>query len=290
MNSKMLTTELWRFLPKCLPAALAGFYLVLGGAVPAVAADALPGAVEISDLELTRDWVLAVDGVELETANVYYSEYEVAWLVTEPDLGTLLISPRGSSVQAVTTKSLSRVGPGAEAVLKAGSVLRQVATFEMAQGVMSFELDGLKVQLKPAPPLLGRQSFSALEQRHPAFEEKSVAYGKKLATKSAASPFKSVSGDALPEDLVVRVYFGSWSPICERIVPKIIALEKAWSEVRFEYYGVPKVIPDDEQARQDQITGVPTVMVLSGGEEVDRLSGRLLDEPEESIARILSSF
>lgn len=260
---------------------MAGMGGMAGEAVAST--DPLPGAVEIADLARTKDWVLAVDGVELDTAAIYYSDYEVAWLVSEPDLGTLLISPRGNSVQAVSAKSFKSAGSEPVAVLKAGSVLRHIGTFKTAQGVMAFELDGLKVELKPAPPLLGRRAFSALEARHPSFELKSAAYGQHFSTQ--AVPFKS-----LPEDLVVRVYFGSWSPICERIVPKIIAVEKAWPGVRFEYYGVPKVIPDDEQARRDRITGVPTVLVVSGDTEIERLAGRLLDDPAESIGQALSSF
>jgi thiol-disulfide isomerase/thioredoxin len=70
------------------------------------------------------------------------------------------------------------------------------------------------------------------------------------------------------DELIVRVYFGSWSPICERIVPKIMAVEEAWRFVRFEYYGLPKPLSDDELARSQGITGLQTVLVLRGGEEV----------------------
>jgi thiol-disulfide isomerase/thioredoxin len=87
------------------------------------------------------------------------------------------------------------------------------------------------------------------------------------------------------DELIVRVYFGSWSPICERIVPKIMAVEEAWRFVRFEYYGLPKPLSDDELARSQGITGLQTVLVLRGGEEVARLTGRQLDSPEEAFSR-----
>lgn len=239
----------------------------------------IPGGVDIEDLSPTRDWQLVVDGQVVESASIYYSDYEVAWLVRAADYGVWLISPRGNSVQSVSAEGLVAKSDST-ARLKAGSALRQVATFEVSLGVMSFEVDGVAYGLRPAPPLLGRQGFGELENRHPTFKAKALAYRQKA--ESERPLVKS-----LPEDLVVRVYFGSWSPICERIVPKLIALEKEWADVRFEYYGLPKVIPDDEVAREAGVTGVPTVVVLRSGEEVRRFTGRQLDDPAGLIGSAL---
>ena len=253
--------------------------IALLGTLPAPATP-LPGSVDIQDLVLTKDWVVSIDGEDVESAEIYYSDYEVAWLIATPKLGTLLLSPRGDSVQSVVGKAVHSKSQST-AMLKAGSTLEQVATFTTSHKVMSFELDGKKVDLKPAPPLLGRQNFGALEERHPQFEEKAAAYRGQAAAK--AMPLKSHR-----DDLMVRVFFGSWSPICARIIPKIIAVEKEWQSVRFEYYGVPKVITDDELAKEQQITGVPTVVILRDGEEVNRYTGRQLDDPVDVLERALT--
>jgi thiol-disulfide isomerase/thioredoxin len=246
-------------------------------------ADPLPGKVAIEDLELTRDWVVAVDGEEVSGAEIYYSDYEVAWLVSTPQLGSLLISPRGKSVQRVAGKALREKG-GAAAELDASPELELVAEFTTSQRVMSFELDGHAVELRPAPPMMGRQAAKSVEERHPTFAQKEAAYQEKVAIRAA--PVQK----AAAEQLLVRVYFGSWSPICQRIVPKIMAVEKVWRSVRFEYYGLPEILIEDQLAKDQGITGVPTVVVLRGGEEVARLTGRQLDQPADVLENALNGL
>lgn len=251
---------------------------------PAIA-QPLPGSVDIEDLERTKDWVLEVDGEEVPGAQIYYSDYEVAWLVTSPRLGSLMLSPRGNSVQRVDGKAL-RAKSKSSAGLDGGSTLEQVTTYSESQRIKTFELDGRVVTLKPAPPLLGYQSFAALEERHPDFEEKARSY----SARAPALAAKAAPLAADRDDVVVRVYFGSWSPYCERVVPKIIGVEKAWQHVRFEYYGLPQEIPEDELAKEHRITGVPTVVVSRDGEEVERFMGRQLDEPAELLEGVLGAL
>ncbi|MEO1086958.1 MAG: hypothetical protein AAFY88_22205, partial [Acidobacteriota bacterium] len=69
---------------------------------------------------------------------------------------------------------------------------------------------------------------------------------------------------------------------------KIMAVEETWRHVRFEYYGLPKSVHEDPHAVDQRITGVPTVVVLRDGEEVERLTGRQLDQPEQAIGGALS--
>ena len=240
----------------------------------------LPGGVPIEDLEHTRAWQLSIDGEVSQSTLIYYSEYEVAWLLRTPSHGSLLVSPRGMSVQRVAEKAFAKKS-GTGAGLEPLGGHEVVAEFTQSQGVISFELDGQAFALEPAPPILGRRSSSDLGERHVAFEHKAANYREK-AHKSSAPLEKAAA-----EDLIVRVYFGSWSKICERIVPKIMAVEEAWGHVRFEYYGLPEPLTDDPHAVEARITGVPTVVVLRDGEELERLTGRQLDQPEESIARAL---
>lgn len=256
---------------------------VLGALLAAgpAAAERLPGDAPIEDFEQTKDWVIEVDGEEQAGAQVYYSDYEVAWLLEVPGHGSLLVSPRGNSVQRVGEKALTK-GSGIDASMDTVRSHDLVAEFAQSRGVITFDLEGHAFVMKPAPPVLGRRSSEDLDARHPSFGEKSAAYRTKAARRAA--PLQKSSAD----DVTVRVYFGSWSPICDRIVPKIMAVEESWGHVRFEYYGLPERVTEDPHAVDQRITGVPTVVVLRDGEEVDRLTGRQLDQPEQAIGGALS--
>ena len=258
--------------------------LCLASAGWAATSAPLPGSADIDDLKRTKDWILTVDDEEVSSAKIYYSVYEVAWLVQVPGLDSLLISPRGNSVQTVDAKSLGLKSAN-RANLKSGSTMEQVSTFEQSHGVMSFELGDRRLELRPAPPLLGRHSSGGLEQRHPEFEQKAALYSGDADAMAGLKASTRPTGNT--EDLTVRVYFGSWSPICDRIVPKIIGVEKTWQNVKFEYYGLPKRITDDPEAEQVGISGVPTVLILRDGEEVDRLTGRQLDDPAPVISQAI---
>jgi len=240
----------------------------------------LPGGKPIDDLELTRDYVLKVDGVDVDGAEIYHSRYEVAYLVVSPELpSALLFSPRGRSVQSVDGEKLAKAA-GPTAKLGGAAAARYLGEYEEHRGVMTFKLDdGRTVALEPRPPLLGRQSNESLEERHPRYGEKARAYRPRKAAMSTM---------AIPRGEVrVRVYFASWSPICERLVPKVLRVEQELrGRVRFEYYGLPNPLSDDPVVARDSILSVPTVVVYVDDEEIGRLSGRALDEPEAAFSRL----
>ncbi len=92
------------------------------------------------------------------------------------------------------------------------------------------------------------------------------------------------------DSIRIRVYFGSWSEICNYLVPKIMQVEGQWGPggVRFEYYGLPQPLTDDQVAVSEGILGIPTAVIYVDDVEVGRLSGRPLNTPEQSFYEILS--
>ncbi len=147
---------------------------------------------------------------------------------------------------------------------------------------MIFEHDGKTAKLKPKPPLLGRQTFAELDNHDPSYGHKARAHKQAKAAAVAAPP-------ASDREIVVRTYFGSWSKICKLLVPKMKRLEDAWREtgIRFEYYGLPRPIPDDSHAVDVGLRGVPTTVVFADGEDIGRLTGSALDTPQDSLYRLL---
>lgn len=252
--------------------------------MPAAGATLLPGDDAIEDLRLTREWQLRLDGEALPGLAVYHSKYHVAWLVETPEHGWLLLSPRGSSVQRLRDGALERTGD-VSARLEAGAVTGDPWHFETEYlddraGAMLFELDGQTACLEPAPPMLGRQALMSVAERHPGFAQKAGEY-------QFETPLPGPEKNA--GEWTVEVYFASWSPICQRIVPKIMAVEQAWAGngPRFTYHGLPKPLIEDERARELAISGVPTVRLLRDGQEVERLTGRQLDDPAAVLAAAL---
>ena len=250
--------------------------------IEAVAAE-LPGLAAVNDLEVNGGFVLELDGRNLEDAEIYLSEREVAYLVVASELETpLLISPRGKSVQSVNVDSLTRKDGGAD--LAAGSVLEYLGEYETRGGEMIFEIDGKVAKLEPKPPLLGHQTFEELERHDPKYAYNVRTLSEK---KTASAPAPPRAG----ENVKIRVYFGSWSEICEMLVPKVKQLEDDWTAhgIRFEYYGLPKPLIDDQHAVDMEIRGVPTAVVFVDGEEVGRATGLELKTPEESLGRLLAA-
>lgn len=254
-------------------------------AAAALTAAPLPGGEDIDDLERTKEWVLELDGEELTGAEIYYSRYEVAYLVNAPRLGSLLISPRGQSVQRLARGALRKSGE-TRGRLEAGSVGGSASRFEVRgeDGSMHFQLGRHAVVFRPAPPMLGAQVAESLAERHPGFSERKAAYAPSKSAPRAAK--------AAGRELVLRTYLVSTSAACERIVPKIMAVEEAWrgAGVRFEYYGLPPRLVDDENARSNGISTVPTVAVMVDGEVRELLTGRQLDQPDEALERALAEL
>ena len=177
----------------CKTVLFALCWLLVWPAAQALAQAPLPGGVPIEDLEYTKAWQLAIDGEVSKSTRIYYSEYEVAWLLRTPSHGSLLVSPRGMSVQRVAEKAFAKkagVGAGLEP-LDGHEV---VAKFTQSRGVISFELDGQAFALEPAPPILGRRSSSDLGERHAAFEHKAADYREKA--KKRAPPVEKAAAVA----------------------------------------------------------------------------------------------
>ena len=256
-------------------------------AVPAARAEklhGLPGVAAADDLELAEDRVFKLDGVELEDATIYFSPYEVFHLVIARELDSpIMISPRGRSVQEVDADKLTTTDE-ITAQLAAGAAARDLGRYREHLGAYTFELDGKEARLEPRPPMLGRQSLESMRDRHRRYEHKAKSYRLKRADLKSRPIRRG--------DVLVRVFFRSDSPICERVVPRVMRLEEELrgpdKKIRFEYHGVPARIPDDPVAAAEGIHGVPAAIVYVDGVEVGRLRALELDSPEENLFRLLS--
>ena len=247
--------------------------------LPVVAQMAAGGP--MSGFRPNSDFIFDLGGETLKDATIYHSERAVAYLIMAPELASpLLINPRSRTVESIHLMKVSKKDDGSIDLLN-GATLAIVGNFQIDGREVVFNFDGKEGRMKPKPWLLGMQAGQEMIAHSPSYGERADAY----------SP-RGQSVDALRQhgsEATVRVYFGSWCPACQRLVPKVLRIDRdiEGSKINFEYYGLPSPLTDDPEAARMKIRGVPTGVIFVDGKEVGRLQQDDWTTPEVSIARIL---
>ena len=241
-----------------------------------VGADAI-----FSGFQPTGDFLFELGGKELKNAEIYQSERAAAYLVIAPELASpVLISPRTRSVESVSFMKVAKREDGSIDLL-ADAAFRRLSAFTIEGKNVVFDVKGQEAKLKTKPPLLGDHGPETLRSEKPEYASAAAAY--------EPIPRALEILEAQDRDVRVVIYFGTWCPVCSRLVPKVMKVEEALagSKVRFEYYGLPQPLTDDPRAKRDDIHGVPTGIVYVDGKEAGRLSGADLNVPERAIGKLV---
>lgn len=241
--------------------------LGLGFAAPAAAA---------GDFEPNTEYALRL-GEQIAPSEIYFSKRHVAYVVTSAALErSLLISLPEASVSAIegAFEGMGGEMPGAG---------EKLGGFERRLGEIRFQLGGEAAALVPAPPLVGWQTARSLRS-----EDLVMKTGFARVEKHHGA---ALEGFVFSSNVEVEVFFGSWDAFSQRVIPKIMQLEQSLEgeSVLFHYYGLPRRLADDAQATDRGIHGVPTLIVTANGRELGRLLGRALDQPGESLHRLLEA-
>ncbi len=268
-------------IPRVRRAALAGLALTLA-LLPSTAVLAqVPADAVFSGFKRNGEFLFELGDSVLKNAEIYLSERAASYLVIAPELASpLLISPRTGSVESVSFMKMLKREDGTIDLL-ADASFNRLGAFRIDGREIVFEVKDQEARLKAKPPLLGGQGPEALRSYKPEYARLADEY-----TPSARHPGKL---RAQQEAVRVRVYFGTWCPVCGRLVPRIIKLadELEGSKVKFEYYGLPQPMTKDPITKREDLHGVPTAIVYVGDKEVGRLSGGDLNAPEKSITRLV---
>ncbi len=243
----------------------------------------IPADAVFSDFKRNGEFLFELDGETLEHAEIYLSDRAASYLVIAPELASpLLINPRAQSVESVSFMKVMKRDDGTIDLL-ADASFNRLGAFSIDGQAIVFEVKGQDAKLKAKPPLLGEQDAEALKAFKPEYAQLADQY---------APDARFVGKLKEQEDAVrVRVYFGTWCPVCGRLVPRILRLadEVKGSRVHFEYYGLPQPMTDDPIARREDLHGVPTAIVYLGDKEIGRLGGADLNSPEKAITRAILS-
>ena len=249
--------------------------LTLGGAHPLAAQN-------LSGFTPSADYEVEIDGRPTDTAHVYWSQAARAFLIVAKELPTpLLVEPVSRQVRSVPLVKLASRSDGSVGILE-GAALTPKARLDLNEGLPSFVVDGRTIKMVEKAPLVGWQTPETLASYSAEYAERAAAYQPKTA---AVTDLRG-----LDEDVRLTVFFGSWCPFCQQKVPLAMRLagELAGSNVKIDFYGLPRSFGADVQAKRYGIKSVPTGVVFVGGKEVGRISADGWASPETTLDRIVS--
>jgi thiol-disulfide isomerase/thioredoxin len=227
------------------------------------------------------DFFLEIDGTQSRRGEVYRSERAAALLLFAPELSSpVLIVPRTGSVQTVNIMKVAKQGDGSIDLL-ADAVLAHQGRFDIRDDGVVFSLGAKQVAVRERPPLLGAQDLAGMEDYDPSYGRLAAQY------EPSGSAMAALAKQS--DEVVVKVYFGTWCPFCRRYVPRMmkVAGEMEGSRVKVDFYGLPRQLSEDPVTKKYKITGVPTGIVMVNGREVGRIDGDEWTTPELALRKLL---
>lgn len=214
------------------------------------------------------DFVVEVDGVTDTGWQIMAGPVRTRMLlVSPPGDQAMMMSIPEKSVRPVDTKLLLK-HDGVVDVLAGAASATRIIPLVQAGGTVSFTLDGRTLVLKPRPPLLGPHTVDDLVKDRPNFGDGIKTY------KPDVKAVSYLKGYAKPTE--IEIYFGSWCPVCEAWVPKLLkTVQDASNEkIQVNLIGLARDFDKNPQlAREKGIHGLPTFIIRQGGIEVGRLVG-----------------
>ncbi|HVS65057.1 MAG TPA: thioredoxin family protein [Thermoanaerobaculia bacterium] len=258
------------------------FGLLLCGWITAGAASAQDPSV-LKGFQPDENFILEVNGERDEGAEIYVQQRLPAYLVLPSKASSpVLLVPRTKQVQAVHIMKMTR-RPDGFLDLAPDAVYASRGQFELEGTDLVFEIDGTRYTLKDKPALLGLKVAADLKEYADSYVTLAQSY-----TPSADALSKLEAED---REILVRVYFGSWCPFCQRYLPRMVRvadeLAGSKSKVAIDFYGFPQDFSQDSTARTMNIRSVPTGVVFIDGKEAGRIQSEEWQAPEKAVVEIL---
>jgi thiol-disulfide isomerase/thioredoxin len=234
----------------------------------------------IPDFYQVGDYVLEMDGKLLSGVEFYLAEQKPALLILTTELpAAVVLLPGNQSVQTVSSTQVTKK-PDGRVDLSLDSATDQ-GKLQILASWIRFAVDGRQLTLKEKPWLLGVQDVPSMEANNPEYVWRSNGYTPNPETIQALAQ--------QPTEVEVRVYFGSWCPHCKRRVPLMMKVDEALSgsQIKIDYYGLPRAWGQHPVAGPLKITSVPTAIVYIDKKEVGRIKDNKWDTPELALKEIL---
>ena len=255
-----------------------GAALLLGGAL------ALPAAADPAQAQSfhrTLAYTLKIDGKEVPGGRFYLSDANDAYLIVGPSLpGAVLLDLHTKAVSTLAAPPAEKAD--GTLALPAGSERKAQGQFTVDGDAPVFAVDGKHVRLDEPAPLLKLQSAQSLRAYNPEYARRAAVYKPDPAVLSQIAKLK--------EPLRMRVYFGSWCPVCSNALPRLLKIMDALPGIPLtvELYGLPPGIKGDPEAARVNIAGLPTAIVYRKDQEIGRIVGMAWQRPEATLRAIVA--
>lgn len=230
------------------------------------------------------DYGVEVDGQSMPDAGLYTLLGKPYMLVFAPMLDTAYVLTTEPKV--VRPVRRDQVTPRSEVeVVLAETSFADAAPIPWRQDgdtAVVFYAAQRRFKVARVPPLLGRTTLEALFGHSPVWKRGMEAY--------RPSPEAVASLRQAQEPVTVEVWFGSWCPHCQHVVPMFLKIVQAAAnpKIQIEYYGVPREFGTYAPAVEKGIKGLPTFIFVKGGKEIGRIRGGPSQGTlEEEMGRIL---
>ncbi|MCZ6508159.1 MAG: thioredoxin family protein [Acidobacteria bacterium] len=228
-------------------------------------------------------FVFFVDGVEDSAAEVYQSQAAGAYLVISSVIDSpILVQARTAVVSTVNLMKVDRQADGTVNLLP-DATLESLGRFTIEGEGISFSVGSRAAELRNKPWLLGTQDLDGMR-----------AYSREYREGASASEYSQpVVRQLLAESrpVEVKVFFGSWCPTCQQVLPRVlrVAQELAGSKIELSFYGLPRGpgFKADPEVKRFDIESVPIGVILVEGREVGRISGSGWKIPELAIKKVI---
>lgn len=258
---------------------LAAALLLFGWVVAASAQD----STMFKGFKPDENFILEVNGEVDKAAEIYVQQRLPAYLVLPSKSSTpVLLVPRTKQVQAVHILKITKRDDG-YLDLSPDAVYASKGQFDLRGTDLVYAVDGVSYTLKDKPTLLGLQIASDLKEYSDNYRSLSEAY------EPSADAMSKLEAES--REVLVRVFFGSWCPFCQRYVPRVVRiadeLKGTDSSVAIDFYGLPKQFSADATTRTMRIESVPTGVVFIDGKEAGRIRSEDWQSPEKAIVKIL---
>lgn len=236
--------------------------------------------------ELNGELIFELAGQEPGQATIYVAERTGAILIIAPEPASpLLLNTQTNTVESLLPTQVVKSGEGAAVELEAGATGTQVSEFQVEGTEVLFHVGDQQARLRLKPPILGLVEVETVKSLRPKYGRLADEYSPSAADIEALRTQK------------VRVraltYFGTWCPICMRLLPKMIRVadELRGSEIRFAFHGLPPPpqIEEVPAVERDDIRALPTTIVFIDDKEVGRFGARELNDPEAALRQLLGT-
>ena len=262
-----------------------GLRKTLALAIPALALLAAPPPIAAQTADFQPiDYLVTLDGAEIE-ARVWQSRIAGEMLILSGQLASpVRLVLREARAETVQFMKVDERDDGGVTVLPDASD-RQLGKFTVSKDAagVAFGMDGKTVELRQKPPLLGSQDLGGMKGYSRDYVRLAEQY------KPSQAFIDRLRAESRP--VRVEVYFGSWCPFCQEMVPRMmrVAEELDGSKIEVGFYGLPQgaAFEADPKAKALDIHGVPTGVVYIAGKEIGRIQSNGWKIPELTLNSML---